>query len=233
LIESGPAGEGARELACECADDFYGICARRAGCASVLMTQCIDTLQEIGCSDSSVCGSNCASNGAIDLDLARVVPVNNYSLNYLKFSVCFARHNEESLDRFGLVLMNRCSPRPGSNEEPFLLCPYWIPPETFTALAIPLNASYVRMEYCVYNDQDEEPHYHCLDNPQPIDFYGTEVFFPSSIDVAAAQAPFCANDLDCPGSYCDHLHQPPTCSPKQESQFLGPLASFMEPAYPV
>jgi len=42
-------------------------------------------------------------------------------------------------------------PGPGvSPHEAFKICPYWIPPSTFTAVVIASNASYVRVEYANY-----------------------------------------------------------------------------------
>lgn len=195
-LVSGPAGDGYDELMCGCSDQYYGVCARRAGCASTLMTECIDTLAEWGCPDD-VCGSNCAAGNAV-----HVLPVNNYGPNYLRFSVCYRQHNARSLDSYSMVVMERCSD--------FHVCPYWVPPTTFTSLAIDRNASMLRMEYCVYASDD---HYRCLHDPSPREYYGTALHFPPSIDVDVATAPFCATDDDCPGSFCDTRRQPPICSP--------------------
>ena len=210
VVEAGPAGAGSSERACACADEFYGVCARKAGFAADLMTECIDTLTKGKCSDASVCGAHCAS----DDELTRVVPVNNDSPYFLKFDICKLKENKRSLDNYGLILMNRC------DQDSFFQCPYWIPPHTFTALTLSKNASYLRMHSCL---QD----YTCL--PHPTDFYGTHNSFPPSIDLDAENKFTCDTDMHCPGSFCDHLKQPPTCAKKTTKQLLGPLADFNTP----
>lgn len=106
-LESGPAGPGYTQLACACSDQYYGVCVRRAGCASVLMTDCIDTLTQGRCADPSVCGVNCVTPGLIDKDEAHLLPVNNYGSNYLRFSVCTRRHNKRSLNKYSMVREGR------------------------------------------------------------------------------------------------------------------------------
>ncbi|KAJ8606628.1 hypothetical protein CTAYLR_008386 [Chrysophaeum taylorii] len=175
----GPAGEGYPALMCACSDQYYGICVRRAGCAAALMSECVDTLEKWGCEDSSVCGLNCMgnndNNNLIDEDAAHMLSVNNYGHNFLRFTVCFRKHDERSLDHFSMILMERCS------GDLFQECPYWVPPETTTAIAISRNVSMLRMEFCVYSSSDND--YRCLSEPRPREFYGTEVLFPDSVDV--------------------------------------------------
>ena len=205
-VRAAPAGEGYSEAVCECSDEYYGVCSRRAGCASALMTQCVDEMAKWKCESSvrggaatrlrdavfsvrcvgrawsserpvrsagrrrgvaatrrlrlsarqprrrrdslvalhravpaQVCGSNCVDqgNGVIPPG-SHIVPVNNFGANALRFSVCFRTLNARSLNRFGMVVQERCQPHD------FHLCPYWVPPTTFTAIALPRNASYRR-----------------------------------------------------------------------------------------
>ena len=206
-----PAGEGYAAHMCTCADEYYGVCARKSGCSSILMKQCVDEMDKWGGCDSSVCGSNCVNRGegAIPPD-AHVLPVNNFGANALRFSVCFRRLNERSFNRFGMVVSERCA------ENDFHLCPYWIPPETFTAIAIAHNASYLKMEFCVVNDEGaygDEAYYNCLTDPAPREYYGTETHWPTTVDVEFTRAPYCGSDLDCPGSSCDTSQRPPICAP--------------------
>lgn len=220
---SGPVGDGYRELACACADEYYGVCIREAGCAAKLMTECVDVLTKGHCDDSSVCGSDCTG----DSTKTRIVPVNNYSPNYLRFSACFLRYNDRSLQKFGLLHMDRCD-----DTNLFFECPYWIPPHTYTALAIATNVTYLRMHACSVSSsgEDDDPalaDYTCHDQ-SAVDYYGTEIWFPPSIDVALTDG-FCSADTHCPGSFCDHLRQPPMCAPKRADQFQGPLADFKQP----
>ena len=51
-----PAGEGYAAHMCTCADEYYGVCARKSGCSSILMKQCVDEMDKWGGCDSSVCG---------------------------------------------------------------------------------------------------------------------------------------------------------------------------------
>ena len=206
-----PAAEGYSQHMCTCADEYYGVCARKSGCSSILMKQCVHEMDKWGGCDSSVCGSNCVNRGegAIPPD-AHVLPVNNFGANALRFSVCFRRLNERSLNRFGMVVSERCA------ENDFHLCPYWIPPETFTAIAIAHNASYLKMEFCVVNDEGaygDEAYYNCLTDPAPREYYGTETHWPTTVDVEFTRAPYCGSDLDCPGSSCDTSQRPPICAP--------------------
>lgn len=196
-LESGPVGQGYDELACACSDQFYAGCVRQSGCAAEFMTECIETLRKWSCPSLSVCGSSCVRD---DEESVHVLPVNNYGDNHLRFSVCGQRRDR--LDSCSMVVRDHCT---------FDTCPYWIPPRTFTAVALGANTSMLRMEYCVYDNGDN---YHCLENPRPREFYGTALLFPPSIDVGLNVAPFCESDRDCPGSFCDLSRQPPICSPK-------------------
>lgn len=220
-IREVPVGDGYSEAVCDCADEYYGVCSRRAGCASSLMTQCIDEMYRWKCADSSICGSNCVDQGNEQIPPgSHVLPVNNFGQNALRFSVCFRSFNERSLNRYGMVVMEQCQ------AHDFHLCPYWVPPQTFTAIAIQRNATYLKMEFCVIGDDD---YYSCLDDPAPREYFGTETHWPSAIDVEFQTAPYCADDLDCPGSFCDKIHYPAVCAPHDKKQFTGPAKEFMIP----
>lgn len=145
-LYGGPADSA--ETECSCLTEHYGICLRNAGCAADRMSDCVSELMRFNCKDMTVCGNNCVGNGrgSIDRDTARILPVNNFGKNYLQFSVCDKGVNPAALSRFNEIRMSRC------DEESFKVCPYWIPPSTFTALAIDHNATYIKMERCVYVD---------------------------------------------------------------------------------
>ncbi|KAJ1460576.1 hypothetical protein M885DRAFT_612617 [Pelagophyceae sp. CCMP2097] len=232
LVYSGPAGEGYKQIKCDCADEYFGACGRRAGCASALLRQCIDALDESDCEDSSVCGSNCVGNGNAQIGPdAIVIPVNNFGPNALRFSVCARRENARSLERYSTVVMERCEGPGLDGRVLFHECPYWVPPHTFTALAFESNASYLKMEYCVIAADvqgQETGHFRCLEDPRPVEYYGTALHWPSSIDVQFASAPYCQSDEDCSGTFCDRIHSPPLCSPKTQVQFDGPAETFMK-----
>mmetsp|Transcript_31926 Transcript_31926/g.73762 ORF Transcript_31926/g.73762 Transcript_31926/m.73762 type:complete len:292 (+) Transcript_31926:220-1095(+) len=235
---------------CECATELYGLCLRKAGCAADRMTECVSRLMGENCEDMSVCGSNCVGQGdhLIDMDTARVLPVNNFGENYLQFSVCHQGPNSHRLSKFSQVSMERC------DESSFHVCPYWIPPNTFTALAISANASYIRMERCVYVDYNEDAPTpsptesgtaddssgddnfvaECLKEPKPVEYYGTRTLWPSFIDVEYAGAMYCESDEQCRGSYCDTNHVPPKCAPKATKHFdVGENAGrdYLDPTF--
>ena len=48
------------------------------------------------------------------------------------------------LDAYSMVVMERC------DAASFKVCDYWIPPATFTALAIHPNSTYVMVEKCIF-----------------------------------------------------------------------------------
>ena len=226
-IREVPAGEGYSEAVCECADEYYGVCSREVGCATSLMTECIDEMARWECPDSSTCGSNCVDQGNTQIpEGSHILPVNNFGQNALRFSVCSRSFNGRSLNRYGMVVMERCQP------DDFHICPYWVPPQTFTAIAIQHNATYLKMEFCVIAEggkYGEDDHYSCLADPAPREYYGTETHWPQAIDVEFATAPYCESDLDCPGSFCDKLHYPPVRAPHLSEDFSGPAKDFMTP----
>lgn len=221
-----PVGDSVSE--CACATELYGICLREAGCAADRMAECVFELRDHGCQDMTVCGSNCVGdgNGLIDSS-ARVIPVNNYGNNFQRFSVCHLGVNEHKLSKFATVRMDRCS------EDTFKVCPYWIPPQTFTALGFDPAATYLRRETCVYTKQQRpvliantsnytyEVYYdwECLVDPPPVEYYGSRGLWPSTIDVEFSGENFCTHNSHCPGSYCDFVQSPPKCSPKVSGQF--------------
>ena len=99
LLFDGHAAD--KPSACACATQLYGVCLRAAGCAAAAMPECVARLLAQECGDMSVCGSNCYTDdellpGAGD-DAARVLPVNNFGADYLRFSVCDKSYVEEAL----------------------------------------------------------------------------------------------------------------------------------------
>ena len=48
------------------------------------------------------------------------------------------------------------------------------------------------MEFCVVDDSGsygDEAYYHCLADPAPREYFGTETHWPSAVDVEFAKAP--------------------------------------------
>ena len=153
LLYEGPANDA--DAACYCAGQFYGKCLRAAGCAAKRYGDCWKEHFAQNCADMSVCGSNCVGDGnSLDLQDGRILPINNFAANFLRFSVCNLGVDEDVLERFEVVRMKRCAePGPGVEaKDAFKICPYWIPPSTYTALVIPKNSTYIRLEYANYVD---------------------------------------------------------------------------------
>jgi hypothetical protein len=180
LLYEGPAND--RVAACYCAGQFYGKCLRAAGCAAKQYQNCWKEHQMQDCDDMTVCGSNCVGDGnGLDLSDTRILPINNFARNFLRFSVCDLGVDEDVLERFEVVRMKRCAdPGPGVlDQDAFTICPYWIPPSTFTALAIPKTSTYIRLEYANFVDSTRiQPdigngtmYYvaNVLSNPKPIE----------------------------------------------------------------
>ena len=222
---NGPALDKELTL-CKCAKLYYGICLREAGCASDKMQMCVKENMEFGCEDISICGNNCAqstSDGALSED-AIILPVNNFGANYLKFGYC----NTTALDldylaKYSTIRVTKCV------EGAFTYCNYWIPPKTYTALAIPSNAVFLQMWRCNYHLNDTGVYHNCPDSWY--EFYGQPKRWPSTIDIEFSDAPQCYSDDDCVGSYCDFQQRPSICSPKVKEQMLGPASQFLDPPY--
>lgn len=198
----------------------------------------------------SVCGSNCVgpTGNGLDLSEARILPVNNYAKNFLRFSTCPLGLDEETFSSHEVVHMRRCRDAgPGvPPEEEFQVCPYWIPPSTFTALAIPQNSAYVRMEFANYVESSgvsgggakgnatlRGSSYiaNVLKSPKAVEFYGTSQLWPSTIDVAFEETNFCSANSDCPGSYCNLRPVPHKCAPKTAKHHAGSGYGFKDHSY--
>jgi len=238
-LYAGPANN--EDTACTCAGQFYGICLREAGCAAKRYGDCVDVHMDNDCADMSVCGSNCVGNGnALDLSDARILPVNNFAANYLRLSTCDLGLDEGSYQNFELVRMQRCrEPGPGVGpDQAYHICPYWIPPSTFTAVAIPNNSTMLRVEYAnlvpvpslsfssarqanATLASGEDYVANVLRSPAPLEYYGTSSLWPSSVDVAWSETNYCSDHQDCPGSHCNQRHIPHKCAPKVKKHYSG------------
>merc|ERR1719446_1384981 len=82
--------DGTEELACEQA---YMRCLLYEGPANDADAACYCACWKEhfaqNCADMSVCGSNCVGDGnSLDLQDGRILPINNFAANFLRFSVC-------------------------------------------------------------------------------------------------------------------------------------------------
>ncbi|CAM9218874.1 unnamed protein product, partial [Choristocarpus tenellus] len=79
--------------------------------------------------------------------------------------------------------MERCSDTDGS----FNICDVWVAPYTQTAVAIPSNSTYLRVQQCTFTEDSPE----CLSDPIPVEIYGSPILWPSSVDINYSVATRC------------------------------------------
>ncbi|CAM9483988.1 unnamed protein product [Laminaria digitata] len=173
------------------------------------MTSCIDELMTLDCPDMSVCGNDC------------------------------------TVDDGDPVTMERCG------EGDFRTCSLWVAPRALTVVTFPPHVTYLRVERCVIHaavsgdddddddgdhdgKEEEEEAHECLDEPLPMEFYGTTgsvSHWPSSVDVDYSDAVICQKDSHCPGSFCDLQQQPRACAPKIGEHFVQSGSHFLDPRW--
>lgn len=96
------------------------------------------------------------------------------------------------------VSMERCA------EDDFRTCSLWVAPRTLTVVTFPPHVTYLRVEHCVLhavtsdddadsgeenddnhdNGNQEEEGWECLNDPLPVEYYGTTAHFGAATDVA-------------------------------------------------
>mmetsp|Transcript_18298 Transcript_18298/g.18379 ORF Transcript_18298/g.18379 Transcript_18298/m.18379 type:complete len:277 (-) Transcript_18298:120-950(-) len=212
-LYTGPVGS---ETQCRCGTDFYGDCLRRAGCMlhkdpednMIYMRQCVNFIMKYDCQDTLICSINCASEGNINRTTTKIVPFNNYNGDYyLRLRICNHVVHPQKLNRYGIIYPATCS---SMNE--FQVCSRWIPPNSFVPVALPIDTTYLLVDYCsVYANGVRVCH---ESNPSPSRVYGNNILFPTTFDVPRSLSSICTTDDDCLGSFCDRTMHPNICSPK-------------------
>lgn len=138
-----------------------------------------------------------------------------FSFVPLQFEFCNQTAlDEEYYKKYSAVRMTNACPTSSKTS-----CPYWIPPKTFTALAIPKEATVLEMWMCSLSIDGNITHTLC-DEETSKEYRGHLDLWPSSIDVQAGNAPSCFFDQDCPGSYCDTTISPARCAPRDTTTNL-------------
>lgn len=194
-LYTGPANDPA--TMCRCGKDFYGNCLRQAGCMlhfqtfyepyMVYMKQCINLIMQYDCPDTTICAINCASSGNIDKSISKILPFNNYGPHYLRLRLCNHTVHPQKLTRYGIVYPATCSAM-----EEFQICSRWIAPSSFVPVAIPINTTYMMVDYC---DIDSEGNKRCrTSDPSPSRVYGNKVIFPSTFDVTKTASSICSTN---------------------------------------
>lgn len=219
------------QVNCDCDFTFYGSCIRNAHCQfasrddpfvtnhDIYFRQCIQDLIFNNCSDPSFCYVSCSPSLEFNPLTDRVLPVNNYALNFLQIRTCNASLNTNLLSSFGITQNGVC------NSTEFSICDDWIPPSTFALVTIPMTSTYVTIDYCDFFNSTAS----CngtsstlfLSDLASLDSFDTSVvttctsdgnYFSYHYDMTVPE--------DCLGSFCDLLYQPPRCSPMTQ-KFVG------------
>lgn len=154
------------------------------------MKTCVDFIMENNCPDPLICSINCASDGSIDPDAAKIIPFNNYGVSYLRIRTCLYKVHEQRLARYSTIVQGACK---GLSE--FQVCSRLIPPLTFVPVALPINTTYIEIDSCVVTDNagTYNQTYTC-DEKNPSRVYGNQYLFPRSFDVAQTNVSVCAAD---------------------------------------
>jgi len=214
---TGPAND--RNSSCACGRSFYGSCLRDAGCEfarevgaltlhEIYTKTCVDLIVHYGCPDVLICAVNCASNLQIQTNESQIIPFNNYGKYYLRIRICRRKINTPRFNQYEMVQMGYCS-----NITDFTVCARYIPPFTYTPVAVPLDTTYIDVDYCF---PLKDGTFYCFEEGQyaPVRIFGNEVIWPISFDVPQSNLSICSTNADCLGSVCDTHFNPHVCQPK-------------------
>lgn len=217
---TGPADDA--DTLCQCGENFYGECLRKAGCETapqvdelsthqIYMKLCVQHIIKNDCASPLMCSTNCASEGVIDPAMSKVIPFNNYGSYYLRIRICQRKVHANKLSKYAFIDAVSCD-----KLEDFSICTRWIPPQTFVPVALPIDTTYIEVDSCtISTDKYGDIVYFChKTDPPPSRIYGNRFIFPSTFDVAQTNVSICSIDDDCLGSRCEKKFNPKICSPK-------------------
>lgn len=140
---------------------------------------------EYNCTNSLICSINCASDGNIDTNTAKIIPFNNYGDYYLRIKVCLNKVHSERYSKYSYVQQVPCL-----QKSDYQICNRFIPPKTFVPVALPINTTYIEIDSCETTGRNGT--YNCkTSNPAPVRVYGTKFLFPTSYDVAQTNTSTC------------------------------------------
>lgn len=215
---SGPANDAVSS--CRCGRIYFGQCLRRAGCEfarevgaltkhEIYTKTCVDLIIKYDCPDVLICAVNCASDEQIQRNQAKIIPFNNYGKFYLRLSICNRKINEPRYAQYATVQMGFCS-----NTTGFTNCARYVPPFTYTPVAVPIDTTYIDVHYCAL--LPDKKSYYCFEQGEfaPVRLFGNTAIWPSSFDSPKSVLSICATDDDCLGSRCDMHSNPHMCEPK-------------------
>ena len=154
------------------------------------MKTCVDFIIENDCPDSLMCGINCASDTNIDTSIMKIIPFNNYGVDYLRIRTCLYKVHEQRLERYSTIVQGACKALTD-----FEVCSRLIPPMTFVPVALPINTTYIEIDSCVVTagEGSYNQTYVC-DSQNPSRVYGNQYLFPRSFDVPQTNNSVCAID---------------------------------------
>jgi hypothetical protein len=203
---------------CKCGEQFYGSCLRVAGCSiakevgaftknELYLKKCVDHIIKYDCSDTMMCGINCATATNVNRNVSKIIPFNNYGKFYLRIRICTRIQHDQRLERYSLMQVGSCD-----KLEDFDICSRWIPPFSYVPVALPAAATYIEVDSCEYDQVTKK--YMCHDEWEPQMIFGNKYLFPSTVDITKTVESSCKSNDDCLGSFCDGHVRPPMCSPK-------------------
>jgi hypothetical protein len=204
---TGPAGDPA--TVCLCGEYYYGNCLRKAGCETapqadplsvkeLYIKLCIADIIYNDCPNVLMCAMNCASDGIVNPNDVKILPINNYGETHLRVRICRRKMHQKKYDQYRVVFSSACE------ADEFEKCARWIPPHSFIPMAIPLNTTYLEIDSCEINVDGTS---FCREtDPKPYRLYGNDLMFPRAYDSPQTTNSTCSTDKDCLGSYCATKH---------------------------
>lgn len=231
---SGPADDP--PTMCRCGEQFYGVCLRLAGCemheelnppGELYMKKCVDHIYRYDCNppDPLMCAINCASPGTVDAGNSRLMLFNNYGGYHLRLRICENIVHPLRLKTYSVVDPVPCNNDNENTEDDFLICGRWIPPQTFTPVALPPGTTYIEIDKCIVNDDGSQL---CIQGDEPVRVYGNSQLFPETYNAPKSAVSECSSDDDCLGSFCERKLRPAACAPKLRRNIEQSGANYFE-----
>ena len=141
------------------------------------------------CPDPLICSINCASDREVDTKTMKVIPFNNYGASYIRVRTCLNKVHDQKLSRYSEIIQPACIKL---NE--FQLCSRLIPPSTFVPVALPIQTTYIEIDYCVIEIRESQETFICKSTDPITRIYGNTFLFPNSFDVAQTNTSTCTSN---------------------------------------
>ena len=141
------------------------------------------------CPDPLICSINCASDKEVDINTMKVIPFNNYGNSYIRVRTCLMKLHTQKLSRYSEIIQPACI-----QENDFQVCSRLIPPSTFVPVALPLQTTYIEIDFCVIQYNGGIENYICSSTDPITRIYGNTFLFPNSFDVAQTNSSVCTSN---------------------------------------